>query len=273
MNTAAAESTAANAATKSSRATVSYPYFDLESSVNVARAIHDKAGGACAADALAAHLGYKTTKSGTFQVRVSSAKQFGLIRVESNGNFVPTERAHKILSPVMPEDSLDAKADAFLSVELFRQIYERFVNNTLPPEVGVKNLLAQTFKISPDRIDPTARVFFDSADQAGFFKTGGDRTRLIRPASKVGEAQDKTKAPEHQAPPVDKLKTPPQNPGTGGGSDGTGGVHTAIIGLLRELPPAGAHWPKKKKDRFVKAFQATLDFIYPSDDEPEEGSP
>ena len=67
----------------------------------------------------------------------------------------------------------------------------------------------------------------------------------------------------------DALKAPPapERSKGGGGSNGTGGVHSAIVGLLRDLPPPGTEWPKRQKDRFVKAFEATLDFIYPTDDE------
>lgn len=67
--------------------------------------------------------------------------------------------------------------------------------------------------------------------------------------------------PTKKGDPADKPK------GTGGGDGtGTGGVHSAIVGLLRELPAPGAAWPAAKKQRFLSAFQATIDFIYPDED-------
>lgn len=45
------------------------------------------------------------------------------------------------------------------------------------------------------------------------------------------------------------------------------GVHSAIIGLLRDLPPRGTTWNPKKKQRFVDAFKAAIDHIYPEQDE------
>lgn len=247
------------------RSSVGYPYFDLNQSLEVARAIHEKGGGTCTTDQLAAFLGYKSVNSGTYQTRVSAAKQFGLIRSEG-GMISVTERAHQILSPVMPEDSVNARADAFLSAQLFNEIFEKYRGGTIPPEVGLKNLLLQSYGLSQDRVGPAVRVLMDSADQAGFFTASGDRSRLIRPAVKAtngagsGGAQQVVSEPEQ---PVEKQRM------LGGGGDGPAGVHTAIIGLLRDLPPSGSVWPAKQKARFVKAFQATLDFIYPSDEEEE----
>jgi hypothetical protein len=42
-------------------------------------------------------------------------------------------------------------------------------------------------------------------------------------------------------------------------------VHPAIVGLFRELPPAGEPWPKAGRDRFLAAFTAILNFVYPED--------
>lgn len=248
----------------SGRAGVAYTYFNQDDSLDVARKIHENAGGACAPDQLATYLSYKSTTSGTYQTRVSSAKQFGFVRVE-NGQVIVTDRAMQIISPILPEDSINARADAFLSVELFSKVYEKYRGATIPPKVGLRNLFLTTFAITTDRADPAVRVLFDSAAQAGFFPNG-DQTRLVRPT---------TKAP----PPAKVGVVPPevrissalvperQTSGGSGGGEGPYGVHAAIVGLLRELPPAGELWPKRGKDRFIKAFLATLDFVYPNDDD------
>ena len=41
-----------------------------------------------------------------------------------------------------------------------------------------------------------------------------------------------------------------------------GGVHTTLIGLVRELPAPGP-WEKSKKEGFMAAFNSTMNFIYP----------
>jgi hypothetical protein len=166
----------------------------------------------------------------------------------------------------MPNDSAAARIDAFLAVPLFNAVYEHFKGQTLPPETGLKNLFDQKYKIVKDRIGPAVRVFYESAEQAGFFSLSGDRTKLIKPViggSTAPQTQSTSEGKE------DRLTHDKPRVGGGGGAsvDGTSlGIHPAIIGLLRELPPAGQAWPKAKKDRFIKAFQTTVDFIYPEDE-------
>ena len=145
-------------------------------------------------------------------------------------------------------------------------MYEQFLGRTLPPEAGLKNLFEQQYRIVKDRVAPAVRVFYESADQAGFFSVGGDRTKLIKPLSgRQGPSATPPTTGEQAPPPAAPLEKPRHT----GGGDGPLGVHAAIIGLLRELPPPGQAWPKPKKERFLKAFQTTVDFIYPENDEPE----
>lgn len=249
----------------SSRSGIASPYFDLGASITVADAIYKKGGGTCSPDQLAHWLGYKSTASGTYLTRVSAAnKHFGLIDVASD-RITVTERAKTILAPVMPEDALNAKIDAFLAVPLFSKVFEQFRGGSLPPEVGLKNLFLTQYKILPDRVAQAVRVFLNSAEQAGFFTATGDRSRLIKPVVNSSPITPPSQAVE-QTPPPEKTRWAGGG-GTGSG-DGTAGVHSAIIGLLRELPSPGTPWSSQKKQRFLDAFKATVDFIYPEEDSP-----
>jgi hypothetical protein len=250
------------------RSAVGNPYFNLVDSLEVARLIHEKAGGTCTPVQLVGLLGYTSMKSGTFQMRFSSARQFGFVRVD-NGTVAVTERSYKILSPVMPEDCVTAKAEAFLSVELFKLVYDLYLGGPLPPEDGLRNLLLQKFGFSAERAVGAVKVLLSSAEQAGFFSVAG-KTKLIyptvaktSPASEVKSAQAKPDSDEQQLPEKVKHILVPDAPAT---------VHSAIIGLLRDLPAPGTVWPAKQKKRFIKAFQATLDFVYESDDDDHEGN-
>ncbi len=249
------------------RSSVSYPYFDHDTSLEVARKIHSEAGGSCEADRLAALLGYKTTNSGTFQTRLSAAKQFGYVRADGPTLSV-TDRAKQALHPVLPEDGNIAKSAAFLSVELFGQVYERFKGGTLPSKTGLKNLLEQTYGLGAERLEPAIRVLMDSAQQTGFFHNG-DQTRLIKPTNHSAGAKqpDPGHASAHHPAPLAPTPAPEHRPTPAATADPPAGVHTAIVGLLRELPPPGSSWSKRGKARFVKAFLATLDFVYPDDEE------
>lgn len=236
------------------------PYFDLDASIKVADAIQRNGGGTCTPDQLAHWLEYAGVRSGTYLTRVSSAnKHFGLI--DSQGDrLVVTERAHKIISPVMPDDAANAKIEAFLAAPLFNALYEEFRGRQLPPEIGLKNLLETKYKMVTDRAVAAVRIFFNSAQQAGILTA--DRSRLVRPATSA-HAPAVKKPEEPVAPPEAERRK------SGGGDGGSGGVHTAIVGLLRELPPPGSPWSPAKKKRFLDAFKANIDFLYP---DPEEGS-
>jgi hypothetical protein len=236
-----------------------HPYFDLDAGIKVAEVIHTQGGGAAAADQLAAWLDYASTKSGTYLTRIAAAKQFGLVE-SVNGGLAVTDRARTILAPVMPDDSSNAKVEAFLDVELFAKVYEQFKGTSLPPESGLKNLFLQTYKLLPDRVPQAVRVFLNSAEQAGFFKASGDRGRLVKPTSHArqsaveGKKDEQSAAPLHEKPRVHV-------------AEGPAGVHSAIVGLLRDLPAPGTTWSPKKKQRFMDAFKAAIDHIYPEDDE------
>lgn len=240
------------------RSVITSPYFDLDSSLSVARLIYSNGGGACSADQLAMWLEYKSVRSGTYLTRVSAAnKHFGLV-VQEGENFVVTDRAKKILAPVMPEDAINARVEAFLSVPLFAKVYEQFRGGQIPQEVGLKNLFQTTYKILPDRAGPSVRVFLNSAEQAGLLTS--DRTRLIKPP--MTTVAKSALAELAEAPAVaEKPKS------SSGGGDGSRGIHEAISGLLRYLPPPGTPWSKQKKETFLKAFTASIDLIYPEEGE------
>lgn len=89
----------------------------------------------------------------------------------------------------------------------------------------------------------------------------GDRTRMIKPHS-VGSLPPAP--PSKSGEPVPPAPEKPK--GGGGGGDPPGNIHTAIVGLLRELPPPGSDWPAAKKKKFLGAFEAVLDVVYPSEE-------
>ncbi len=244
-----------------------YPYFDLQDSIEVAKAVHESGGGRCGRDVVAAALGYSTVRSGAFLTRIYAAKQFGLIDIEGD-TISTTDRASQILHPVMPNDAMTARVAAFLSVDLFRKVYEKFKGTALPSEIGLQNLLKTEYKIVADRIKPALRVMLNSAEQAGFFTTGG-KQKMIQPP--MAAAQSET--PQQDAPPkiTQSEDAPSYSAGqsTFGGSGGGGIVHPALIAMLRELPRPGTQWPQAKKDRFMAAFRSIVDVIYPEPEVPQ----
>lgn len=236
-----------------------YPYFDLNDSIEVAKAVHERGGGNCSRAQLAAFLNYKTTRSGTFISRIYAAKQFGLVEF-SGDSISTTDRGNRVLHPVFAEDEAAARIEAFLSIPLFSRVFETFDGKQLPADVGLQNLLQNRMGIVPDRVKPALRVLMQSAEQAGFFETTGNKSRMIKP---IVSQQQAAKPDAQHAERSKPEPTQDQKPSSGTGDGGPPGVHPALVAILRELPRSGTEWPKSKKDRFIVGFRGILDIVYP----------
>lgn len=159
-----------------------YPVYDLAASIDVARTIRERGGGAATADALAGYLNYGGTNNGAFLTRIGSARVFGLIERQDDV-YVPTARAMRILAPERPGiDDLAARADAFKAVPLYSTLISRYRGEPLPPETGLRNAMETQYGIPKARTQIAYRVFMDSAAHSGFFEArGGARTHLVQP--------------------------------------------------------------------------------------------
>ena len=80
------------------------PYYNLDQSAQVAKVIHDRAGGSCDRPQLAAYLNYKGTKNGSFLTRVTAAKLFGFVDQEGDQIRI-TDRGRAVVAPVMTSDA------------------------------------------------------------------------------------------------------------------------------------------------------------------------
>src|SRR5690349_7053211 len=98
------------------RSGVSFPYWDLTSVIDVARAIHERAGGVCDTAQLATMLGYSGISNGSFRTRVSAAKMFGVIEDADDRRLRVSARGRRIVAPVTESDGINARAEAFLAV-------------------------------------------------------------------------------------------------------------------------------------------------------------
>lgn len=258
---------------------VSFPYYDLNKSIQAARVIHEKAGGRCDRSQLASMLEYSSVKNGGFLSRISAGKMFGLLE-EYGDSIVLSDRAKKIISPVGNSDADQAKADAFLNVELFRRVFEEFNGHTLPGEAGLKNLFENTYKIVPKQVASALRIMLDSADTAGYFRATGNRSKMVKPIISLEmsmEQRGDERQPderhknigvgevEHQQ---NAVKHKRHGGGGGGGDDGN--IDPALIGLLRNLPSPGSKLGPKRRIALIEAFKSTINFIYPEEEELDE---
>ncbi|WP_124705834.1 winged helix-turn-helix domain-containing protein [Sulfuriferula multivorans] len=243
------------------RSGVSFPYYNLQLSIDAAKIVHEKGGGACTREQLASYLGYSAVKNGGFLSRVSAARMFGLIEQEGDTIRV-TERGQKILSPVIESEREQALIDSFMSVELFNKFYEQFKGNTLPAETGIKNLFLTQYKVVHDRIAPTIKIMFDSAETAGYFKVPGNRSKMVSPPMSNGGSHAQTPPP---APAGEMPQTNPPGKVKPVGDDG-GNYHPFIQGLLKTLPQPETEWSIAGRVKWLQAASNIFGLIYTTKD-------
>ena len=242
------------------RSEVSFPYYNLDSAIEVAAKIHEKAGGSCTRDQLAPMLGYSGTKNGGFLSRLGAARMFGLVE-DVNGMLRPTQLAQQIYAPIQPADAQRGKVDAFMNVELFSKVHERFKGQPLPNDQGMENLLRMELKVVPAQIKNALRILYESAESAGFFNAAG-KGRLVMPLV----ANTKPSPTGGVTNPGENTPPPPPPPPLRNALDDTS-IPPAIFGLIRDLPAEGTAMTKAKRDRLIKAFEASINYLYPDDGE------
>jgi hypothetical protein len=231
-----------------SNSAIPFPYVDLENVVAVARAIINN-GSQLSRDQLAGAL-QQSPGSGAFILKVSSARQFGLVDLR-DGKFQLTDLGFSIVDKNETREK-QARVQAFLNVPLYRRIYEDFKGKQLPDRPhGLDNTLIN-IGVTP-KLKSNARLAFEkSARYAGFFNVDPDR--LIEPVISGGISSAAADAPVSGGP-------------TGGGGNIStprlGGLDPLIQGLLSRLPPPGEVWSEEKRKKWLQTLSANLEIIYP----------
>ncbi len=235
------------------RSTIQFPYHDLSQAVNITNAVHAIGGSSCQWEQLAAKLNQAATGGG-FRQRVLTAKTFGLIRY-SKGTVTLTPLGNKICDP---QQEKKAKVDAFLTVPLYKLVYEKFKSGVLPPKEGLDNEMV-AMGVATKQKDKARQAFHRSAQQAGFFWSGQDRLVLPVTNSTTSSAPDK----DHESGVQDE--TPPSG-GSDGGSGGEDQHHPFIQGLIKTLPKTETEWPITKRAQWLQTAASVFNLIYKDDE-------
>lgn len=244
-----------SAAGKSTRevSKVQFPYYDLDDSIEIARAMHAAGGVPLDRDQLGAALNLSPS-GGNFAVKISAARMFGLID-NAAGKFQLTELGFDILDPAREKA---AKSRAFLSVELYRKAYETFKGRTLPPRpVGLEQAFVQ-LGVAPKQRDKARHVFDRSARSAGFFPSSAE-DRLVPPVL-VGGGIEEGSRPPQEVPTT--TVTGPAAPAVPLSAN----LHPFIQGLLDTLPDARSEWTTAERAKWLQAAAQIFDLIYTGGD-------
>ncbi|MCA4920410.1 MAG: hypothetical protein ING82_13370 [Roseomonas sp.] len=238
------------------RSSIAFPYVDLNSVVEVAKALHARAGrGACELDGLAAEL--KQVVGGAFRLRTAAAKVFGLMEKEGRNAARLTPLGLRIISP---DEEIAARADAFLAVPLYQKIFERYRGGLLPPPKALEREM-MVFGVAPKVADRARQAFERSADQAGFFEAGDNR--LVRPRIDAEPNGSRSLPETGRSEDLRKEEKIPVNEGVRSDEN----LHPFIQGLLKTLPATGSQWPIKDRAKWLKLAANAFDLIYEGEGE------
>lgn len=229
------------------RSTIVFPYDHLASAERVAQAVHEKHGGHCEMDQLAAALDQKPA-SGGFRLKVSAARIFGLISTSPKGGIDLTGLGARLLDG---QTAVSARVEAFLSVPLYSRLYETYRNGILPGDTGLEAKIRE-LGVTDKQVATARQVFQRSATQAGFFASGKDR--LVKPSTgRMGaDAPPANGGADNASPSFPP--TPPEKPSV---KD-----HPLIVGLLEALPEPGTEYPDEDRKEWLEAVKINLNLIY-----------
>lgn len=246
-NVAQIEATAEPASSSASRerSRIGFPYTDLDEAVALADALYRNAGASSAEIHQLAAWMNQTQTSGAFRTKLSAARMFDLIQVEQ-GRYSLTETGRKAIDP---DTAPGAKVTAFLSVPLFRAIFEKYKGTQLPAPVGLEREMGE-MGVAQKQKERARQVFAKSARSAGFFAQGPHR--LVLPSFNVS------------APPTPDTLGPKESDyfRSGGGSGGQPPKHPVIEGLILMLPEPGTVWPASQREEWMSAWKAVLPLLY-----------
>ena len=152
------------------------PYIDLVEAVQIIEACYDRAGDEIPFD-LFSEVTRNTASSSSFTRKMATCRNFGLITVSGN-KINLTEVAERIFRPRDPNERQAALKDAFLSIDLFRRIYDKYLGRILPQD----EYLANTFSdyVPPEEARKWVDRFVESANEAGLLLDRSDgKTQVI----------------------------------------------------------------------------------------------
>jgi hypothetical protein len=146
-----------------------------------------------------------------------------------------------------PNRSREGKASAFLSVPLYKAIFDKYRTGILPPNAAALEREMVAFGVSDKVKDRARQAFEKSADQAGFFEHG--KNRLVMPAINATK----------EAPREEALR---DDLGGGGNGGGPPDIDPIIRGLLARLPTSGDVWPEAERNLWLELLKGSFKLIY-----------
>ena len=147
-----------------------YPIFSINEVFDFVSEIAKLGGKKVSVETVASSVGM-SVKTNSFKSRISTAKQFGLLR-GSDGAVELTDLAKSIIYPVDEAAAQRARIESFLSAPLYQKLAERFENKAVPSVDKLGNILLLEYGLTKGAKDLASKKFIESAEQIGVLKNG-----------------------------------------------------------------------------------------------------
>lgn len=160
---------------KTKRSNTSYPYYGVEESLKVAKAVA-KLGTKDVRDEDIAKELSREPSSRFFSYYTSSAREFGLIARTGRGETMRTsltDLGRRAITRIDDASTRSTMMAVFLTPQLYKSIADTYAGMQLPDVEGVANLLSLQYGIVEGVKVTAAQAFIDSARFAGFLTPDG----------------------------------------------------------------------------------------------------
>lgn len=231
------------------RSTIAFPYLDLDDAFEIAKAVHTVGGSNCQMEQLAAQIG-AATNGGGFRMRLQTAKMYGLLTYD-RGTVSLQPLGTRIADS---EQEKSARAESFLTIPLYKALYEQFKGGTLPPSSGLETAMV-TLGVAPKQKEKARQVFQRSATQAGFFAYGTNK--LVMPSIKASAKTELLDEVENEEEEPEEPKRKREEPKR----------HPLVEGLLKELPEPQTEWTTEDRKKWLEMASTIFNVIYKDSDD------
>ncbi|MDA8215893.1 MAG: hypothetical protein M0Z64_11560 [Nitrospiraceae bacterium] len=172
-----------------------YPPYSLDEALRFISVIEKLGGRNVSEMVLLKELGVKEPRTKSFWGKAASAKQFALLTIDGH-NYTLTEKAKLILRPKDEDSKRTALTESFLSPELYKELYEKFVGQQLPSVETLANILFHDHGLNVNVSFDAAKAFIESAKYVNFL--GPDNIlRGVQKESEEVKPSPESKRAEH----------------------------------------------------------------------------
>lgn len=254
---------------------IQFPYSDLERAEDFCRALLEIAGRAEAEQTQLAVKLDMSANGGTFRGRLSAAKMFGLVATPT-GKVRLTELGRQILEA---DTRAAARAAAFLKIELYAAMYDRYNGYALPPAAAIERQMEE-LGVPPKQKERARQAFASSAQRAGFISSTGRFSKPVLAAPEINDDIEDIEAETSSGggggggvTGSEAGRTPPKHKrgadyeeDSGAGPqadyDFVDSLDPVIIALVKKLPPAASDWDAKARIRWLKMIEMAFQEAY-----------